>query len=139
MQTQELVNEVIETGRRIAKRETQRFSEAASVGDAYRQGDIYLMLLDKVPVGAIRRKEVSLQLAPGNTQGSRHILDSGEGVTAYTLPDATEFDGPIIKLDCERELTHPEHGHVILPAGIYAVGYQRTQDALNEAARRVRD
>lgn len=139
MKTQELVNEVVETGKKIAKRETQRFSEAASTGDVLRQGDVYLMLLDKLPRGAKAMSKPPLQLAPGTSQGSRHILDSTEGVTAFTFADATEFDGPILKLECERELTHPEHGNWIIPAGIYAVGYQRTQDSVDATNRRVAD
>ena len=138
MKTQELVQDVIETGKKIAKRHTQRFPEAASVGDCFRQGDVYFMLLDKLPRGAKSVKNPSLQLAPGSTQGSRHILDSAEGVKMFALPDATEFDGPILQLECEREITHPEHGHIVIPVGIYAVAYQRTQDGLDRA-RRVQD
>ena len=127
----------IQEAEKIKSDETQRFPDAASAGDCCRQGDVYLMLLDKIPPGA-QKVVTPVQLAPGNTQGSRHCLDSTEGVVAYQLKDGTEFDGPILKLNCERTITHPEHGDWILPAGIYAVGYQRTQDGLDRA-RRVQD
>ena len=136
--TQELVNEVIETGKRIAKRETQRFPEAASFGDSVRQGDVYITLIESVPKKSVRQKKWDLQLAPGNTQGSRHILDSEDGVECYVLAEVSEFDGPILLLQKQREVTHPEHGNWILPPGTYAISYQRTQDALNRQ-RRVRD
>jgi hypothetical protein len=136
--TATIVNELIATGRKLAKRQVQRFPDAASIGDAVRQGDIYITLLDALPKGAKKLKTFNLQLAPGTTQGSRHILDSSVGVTAYTLANATEFDGPILKLKSERTIQHPEHGDYILPPRLYAISYQRTQDAMDRA-RRVQD
>jgi hypothetical protein len=136
--TQTIVNEVIETAKRVSKRFTQRFPDAASFVDGFRQGDIYLTLLKSVPAKAKLVKKPSLQLAPGTTQGSRHILASDDGLTVYAFSDANEFQGPILKLAKECELTHPEHGNFILPPGIYSVTYQRTQDALDRA-RRVED
>ena len=136
--TEQIVSEVVETGKRVAKRETLAFPESAIAGEAVRQGDVYLMLLDRVPDGAKKLNQVPRQLAPGVTQGSRHTLDSVDGVTAYELADATEFDGPILKLAEERTVCHPEHGNWTLPPGVFAVGYQRTQDALDRA-RRVED
>ena len=133
----QIVSDVIETGRTVAKRQTQRFSEAASTGDGVRQGDVYITLLAGVPKGA-KKIMTPTQLAPGNTPGSRHCLDSIDGVTAHELKNATEFDGPVLNLDCERTITHPEHGDWILPPGVYAIGYQRTQDGLDRA-RRVQD
>lgn len=128
MNVQEVVSDVVETGKKVAKRETQRFSEAATVGDVARQGDVYFMAIDKLPTGAARIKDAMPQLAPGTTQGSRHILDSMDGVAMYSFPMATAFDGPILHLTAEREVAHPDHGHIILPPGKYAVTYQRTQE-----------
>lgn len=136
--TATIVKELIDTGRKIAKRQVQRFPDAASFGDSVRQGDIYITLLNKLPKGAKKLKTFTLQLAPGTTQGSRHILDSSEGVTVYVLDNATEFDGPILKLELERTVQHPEHGDYILPPRLYAISYQRTQDAMDRA-RRVQD
>lgn len=136
MDTATIVNRVIEVGRRVANRKTQRFLEAANIGDAARQGDVFIALIDKVPTKA-KKIPVPTQLAPG-TQGSRHTLDSIEGVTAYQLAEPTEFDGPVLDLAEEREVCHPEHGHIVFPPGVYQVTYQRTQDALDRA-RRVQD
>lgn len=138
MKTQEIVTGLIEGAKKIAKREAQRFSEGASFGDRVRQGDVFLTLLARVPAGAGKMKAVPTQLAPGTTQGSRHTLDSTEGVTAYLRDGATEFEGPVLKLLKERIIDHPEHGAWCLPPGIYGVTYQRTQDALDRA-RRVAD
>src|SRR6185295_16972374 len=43
---------------------------AASAGDVVRQGDLYLVCLSGVPAGS---SIADRQLAPGTTQGSRHI------------------------------------------------------------------
>ncbi len=93
-------------------------------GDYHRQGDIYIQRIEKLPKSA-KTSTVHLQLVPGETQGSRHCLDSLDGVTMYTKPDATPLDGPLLRTTQERTITHPEHGHVTIPAGIYAITYQR--------------
>ena len=133
-----VVETVQSVAKKIAKRETQLFPAGASVGDCIRQGDVYITLLDAVPVGMQKAEKWNLQLAPGDTQGSRHVLDSRDGVTCYIHADASEFDGPVLVLEKQRELTHPEHGNWILPPGTYGVSYQRTQDALDQQ-RRVAD
>jgi hypothetical protein len=66
----------------------QQFPEAASVGDAVRQGDIYIQKIDDVsetPLLYTRTLQpvFPLQLAEGNTKGSRHCLAHGDGVTVY--------------------------------------------------------
>lgn len=133
-----IVDKVQEQARKIAKRETQRFPHAASPGDAVRQGDVYITLLERVPTGYARQRKWDRQLAPGATQGSRHVIDSKTGVACYVHPAATDFDGPVLHLKQEREITHPEHGNWILPPGVYGISYQRTQDALDQQ-RRVAD
>ena len=121
----------------IKRNEPQRFPAAASVGDTFRQGDVYFTLLDVAPADC---DEVTgeLQLAPGTTQGSRHLLDSLDGVTSYRLREPGLLDGPVLLLTEERTVTHPEHGYAILPAGTYRVTYQRDLDE-EERVRRVQD
>ena len=119
----------------IISDETQRFPEAACDGDGMRQGDVYIWKRDKLPANASAAKCV-LQLAPGTTKGSRHILDSSEGVSMFAVDDADALQGPWLKLDCERTATHPEHGDIVLPAGCYEITYQR---AYADELRRVRD
>lgn len=116
---------VQESAEKIKNDAPQRFPEAASVGDVFRQGDVYVELLGAVPSRAKRDPQPQAQLAPGTTQGSRHVLDSLEGVTMYRLASPTVLDGPILDLATERTVTHPEHGNVILPPGVYGISYQR--------------
>ena len=109
--------------------------EAASDGDAFRQGDIYITRRDVVENRFVLGS-VDLQLAPGTTQGSRHCLDSCEGVEMYRDRNGDALQGPLIRLFVERTITHPEHGDVVLPPGTYEVTYQR---AYAEELRRVQD
>lgn len=109
-------------------------------GDEWRQGDIAIRRLPdgwdkKHPVERI--KSPSSQLATGNTQGSRHCLDSLAGVILYKLRDGTPLDGPIIVTTEPRNITHPEHGDCEnLPPGCYAITFQR---AFAEELRAVLD
>jgi hypothetical protein len=118
----------------IISNKPQVFPEAASDGDVFRQGDVYIFRRDKLPRGA-KATAVSLQLAPGDTKGSRHCLDSSEGVEMYHV-NGDALQGPFLSLSSTRTITHPEHGHVICPPGVYEVTYQR---AYAEELRRVRD
>lgn len=115
----------------------QRFSEAAAVGDVLPQGDVYFTKLDAVPSGCKLMEKPEAQLAPGTTQGSRHILDSLEGVAMYVKGAATPLEGPILDVTQERTVTHPEHRHLILAPGVYGVTYQRSyaRDAAEELRR----
>ena len=124
-----------EVGEAIRNDATQRFPEAASPGDCWRQGDVYVTRLDSVPAKTAAVK-LQLQLAPGTTKGSRHVLDSGEGVTAYCYKNSSVLQGPILDIAQERTITHPEHGDLCLPPGIYGITYAR---AFSDELRRQRD
>ena len=53
----------------IINDQPQLFPIAASDGDYYRQGDIYIVKRDALPTGALRDEKTTLQLAPGTTKG----------------------------------------------------------------------
>ena len=125
MQACEAFKAVRESAEVIRNGDTKYFPEAASVGDNARQGDIYIELLEGVPKDAKPIEKPSAKLAPGDTQGSRHILDSMVGVTLYERRDASVLEGPIMNLTETRTVTHPEHGDWVLPPGTYGVTYQR--------------
>ena len=108
----------------IKNDEPQRV-ETWSRGDAWPQGDVLFVCLDRLPGGAVKIENPQVQLAPGTTQGSRHCLDSLDGITQYRLPSGTPLDGPILQAERQFTVTHPEHGDVSLPAGYVGVVYQR--------------
>lgn len=132
--------------------------EAFGVGDASMQGDIIIVCIGdngKLPKGCKPRE--NRQLAEGDTQGSRHILERG---TPYDCDPKTvvqairkatnkkKFDiepqyiGPVfVSPECPTadDLTHPEHGNQGFPAGsVCAVVFQKNLDA-EEREARVRD
>ena len=190
--------EVAARAEQIKNDAPQRFPEVASIGDAVRQGDIYIQRVEPASSSQMfyqleQDVEFPMQLADGNTKGSRHCLAHGNGVTVYKpmrmnsremyadlapqygidpaaikgwnlestvrnamwaydskaqnnpgLPphvmdrDANEmlaFAGPIVVLEQENTVTHPEHGDWIMPAGTYRITYQRTLTRENTVAR----
>lgn len=112
-----------------------RVVKAIAVDEAVRQGDIYLTRIVSIPSGV--RTTNDRQLAPGTSQGSRHIV-AGDGVTIYArVNDSDPLQGPYLKADKAFTVEHPEHGHINLPAGDYSCRYQRDFSA--EELARVRD
>lgn len=100
-----------------------RHIEEIEVGQAIRQGDIYVTRLERAPKrnGGVTGER---QLAPGTSRGSRHCV-AGK-VTVY-LPseDDGRLTGPLVDAHDRFTVTHPEHAHFSLPAGFYRVTYQR--------------
>jgi len=124
-----------------------RISEAASVGDGVWQGDLGLEIIDSIPKGYTNISnptEAALKLVPGQTQGSRHCLDSLDGVELYWPPNYGEnyngLMGPAFKLNKERTVKHPVHGDVTIPKGFtISCNYQREYDFELRKERRMRD
>lgn len=121
-----------------------RFTEACQAGDGIWQGDLGLELVDKVPDGyaKVDHKERNMQLVPGNTQGSRHCLDSLSGVEVYLPQNFNEesLQGPCLVLSKERTVLHPTHGPVTLLANsIILCRYQREWDKELQKQRRQQD
>lgn len=125
----------------------ERFTTAAVAGDAIRQGDLYIMVIDSMPKGYAKIAnqkftEQHRQLVPGNTQGAKHCLDSLEGVQMWHPNNYGEesLNGPCLKLSQERIIQHPTHGSVTIPAGMMVqCFYQREYDAEQQRARRAAD
>lgn len=102
--------------------------------EAIRQGDIYVTRLGKLPEHG--NELAARQLAPGASRGSRHCAE-GE-VKIYAPPaGATPLTGPFIVATEGFRITHPEHAHFEMPAGVYQVTYQR--DFAREELARVND
>lgn len=112
-------------------------------GDMWCQGDVGIVFLgQREEVSFANLEEIpadraEAQLAPGNTQGSRHCIDDLGKVTMYRSASGTELDGPRIDAPTGFRVNHPEHGDVTLPPGKYAVIYQQVW--VNMQARRALD
>lgn len=121
-------------------------------GDVSHQGDLIIVAIHKLPASAKLRK--NRQLADGDTQGSRHILEHGdvydcdraEVVVAIKKANGVivneRYIGPVFvspESPTENDLTHPEHGNQGFPDGtVCAVVVQRSLDA-EEREQRVAD
>ena len=128
------------------------FTEADfPIGTVSHQGDVIFVRIAKLPQSAKTRAD--RQLAIGNTQGSRHVLTTGNVYEAdhreivkaiaavckgITVGDA--YVGPVFQTtDGKAYVDHPEHG----PQGFegdmtIASVYQRSLDS-EERERRVQD
>lgn len=107
-----------------------------AIGAVVRQGDIYI---HRVPSSHPHGPEVkSRQLAEGSTMNSRHMAESPakvyEGTTAPKDCN-TVLLGPCVESDKPFTVSHPEHAHINLPAGIYQITHQMDARTL----QRVRD
>ena len=111
-----------------------RMVRTIEVGQFVRQGDVYLQRVEsKKPAKSTEIKD--RQLAPGNTPGSRHVVEGD--VKLYKPAGADPLVGPTIVAPERFTLTHPEHAHVSLPSGQYACTFQR--DFMQEERARVQD
>lgn len=101
------------------------------IGQHVRQGDLYVIRIDTPPKKCSVTSE--RQLAPGSTQGSRHVAEGD--VTIYRVESRDVAIGPIVHAPVPWRLAHPEHAHMVLPAGTYQILYQldeRTRQAVRD-------
>lgn len=132
---------------RVQPGRPERLSEAASVGDTVAQGDLYLMVVDRMPDGykqVKRPKKADAQLVPGATQGARHCLSDVRAVSLYRPKgwgrDDASLLGPCFVVAREVTVLHPTHGDVTIPAGFTILcGYQPEFDAEQRRERRNAD
>jgi hypothetical protein len=131
--------QVQETAEKVKNDETAVIG-TMSAGDCLRQGDLFIVCLKSLP--AKRMPTKNRQLAPGTSQGSRHVLagdceifeaDKEQCMAAVRealAPASVELHavlmGPVFRTIGETTVEHPEHGWRVLPAGeCFAVIYQR--------------
>lgn len=129
MQTALEVHESLQTQAKKLNNQNERVIPKMEVGQAFRQGDLYITKLESLPQDIINT--IDLQLAQGETKGSRHILAQNVNYTVkvYNLRKPGPLDGPVFKSDETIRLTHPEHAHFVFPAGCYSTHYQQDYQA----------
>jgi len=124
----------------------ERDNTRMAIGQVAHQGDVYVVRVDRHedvyalnrslgsprPMGALTDRR---QVAPGTTQGSRHVV-IGDVVVYAPEADASPLEGPTIVSRGEWTLTHPEHASHRFGAGTYVVTHQRDWA---EEVRRVAD
>ena len=134
---------------KIQPGETFRFSPAVASGDGVAQGDLYIMIADRVLDGYTKVEsptDLDRQLVPGNTTGAKHCIESLDTVELY-WPEGWSHSlsyeglaGPALVCHSETTILHPTHGSVVIPEGFTVVaGYQRVYDAELRRERRSMD
>jgi hypothetical protein len=132
-----------------------RFIHSIKVGEAIRQGDIYVMRLAPTadnfikqpqrdnqtnsfkdnPVKIVVKDYITPgqnQLVPGFTMGSRHMVEQTDKVKVLINPTTTSpIVGPVIVAKDRFTISHPQHAHFSLPEGCYGVFYQINGQTLN--------
>jgi len=111
-----------------------------AIGEFIAQGDLNFIAVDPKRLAKVttRTENPSLQLAPGNSQGSRHCIaaSSANDVVWFTCKESNPLMGPWLQVNAPALVEHPEHGNIILQPGSYAVTYQC---AWAEELRRIQD
>lgn len=114
-----------------------RYLREIKPGQHCRQGDVYLLCVASRP-SCYAKPTANRQLAPGQSKGSRHIVDGAVAIftaderqareAIRSLPGSVSsrltLPGPCVEATERFTLTHPEHAHHSLPAGVYVVLYQ---------------
>jgi len=132
---------------KVTPNEEVRDNRGMVPGEIAHQGDVYMIMVkEREDIYNIHKmlrkteqgeKTANMQLAPGTTKGSRHIIE-GKGVTVFApAKDASPLEGPFVVATEEFTLTHPEHANHRFGPGKYVCTYQR--DWAKEEMERVRD
>lgn len=100
----------------------------------YRQGDVMLVRVERIPTEAKEVRRGELVIALGEVTGHRHRIVDDEAVMFSTAPVAPITDDDIervrdaaifVKLTRRSQLVHEEHAAIDLPVGTYRVVRQR--------------
>lgn len=148
LEIQQYAEKIASGGAKIHPGQPFTFSPAMQAGDGVWQGDLGIELVDEIPKGYKKletEKRDSLQLVPGNTQGSRHVLLNPQQCEVYfpekwNADDYEDLEGPCIKALADAEISHPTHGSVTVLGGqTVRCRYQREFDLEQKRERRNAD
>lgn len=110
----------------------------AALSTQYRQGDVLLSMVERLPPGleAVPTTGPALALMPpGTTSDGTHLLPLTAGLRAF---QQVGQDGPAewLSLDQPVTLSHPEHAPLTLDPGCWHVVRQRQYVPLPDGAAR---
>lgn len=131
--------------RKMQPGEPHYMTGAESVGDTVCQGDFWIVVAEKVPETGFALNNKTVQLVPGNTEGSKHCLNKvGEEAVDVYVPEIWDDDsltGPYLVVKSDGVVVeHPKHGDVHLwKDTVYRCVYQREYDKEQKRERRARD
>ena len=87
----------------------------------FRQGDVYLQQIDKIPDGLTKKNKEKIILAYGEATGHNHAIEEVDKVESFV--DSTEK--LYLSVADDIELTHQEHAKIKIPKENYEVIIQR--------------
>jgi hypothetical protein len=123
----EVIAQIEEAGAKRKKPDNQVFG-TMNIGEYHWQGDVRVTKVKAIPEELTAWPE-GPKLATGTTRGARHIISPETmgncKVMAPPKEGSNDLQGPFIKADGPIEITHPDHGHITVPAGNYSINYQR--------------
>jgi len=91
----------------------------------YRQGDVMVRKVSKLPKGATEVKTKGrIILAHGEVTGHAHAIAEGEA-QEFTMADAAGAVRRFLKVVSEATVRHEEHAPVPLPPGVFEIIQQR--------------
>ena len=103
----------------------------------FRQGDILLEKIDKLPSQQIQIDKIQNQdniIAHGES-GNQHRMNS----QVLIFEDKKTKDRYIQVLSQETELVHQEHEKLQIPQGLYKIRREREYNGFEQSIRQVRD
>ncbi|HEY6180164.1 MAG TPA: hypothetical protein VIX73_37240 [Kofleriaceae bacterium] len=99
----------------------------------WRQGDILIEAVDAIPptAGALNHRII----AEGAATGHRHAVEGPRGVQLYVYGG-----NHYLRVEGARAtIVHPEHGPIVLGAGLYRIWRQREYTGTGTVSRNVMD
>jgi hypothetical protein len=89
----------------------------------YRQGDVLIRRIDKLPDRPLKQVKGRKILAEGEVTGHVHeVIGDAE---LFVPEDLRELEECFLRVEEEVEVRHAEHGTITLPPGIHQVSRQR--------------
>ncbi len=99
----------------------------------YRQGDVFIQKIARLPKDVKpRAKDKRVILAYGESTGHEHAIINDD-VESFIDTNGRLY----LRAKKELEVTHQDHGMIVLPKGVYVVTVQR--EYTPEAIRNVKD
>lgn len=97
------------------------------INDHYRQGDVLLVKVAKLPEGCEKeRYKERIVLAYGEVTGHAHAISPA--AASYFIYENTNY----LQVDQPTNLVHEEHDAIAVEPGIYKVVRQREYDPLRD-------
>ena|SRR3990167_8461613 len=97
----------------------------------YRQGDVGIIEIDKLPANLVKKDSV---IALGELTGHKHQFRSKQ-VQVFADESGQQF----VEVKQASPLLHEEHDQLEVPKGVYRIAMQRELDLIKQTQKQVLD